>query len=111
MNNMIVGKKSRILKSDEPKITCPNCQKTATISLKIWGDYGHLFQIPFISKGKRGTSECSHCLQVIPHQEMKNDLKLAYFELKEHTKIPIWFFSGLIVFKILVIYKIVFINQ
>ncbi|MDO9261636.1 MAG: hypothetical protein Q7U08_06825 [Flavobacteriaceae bacterium] len=111
MKNMIVGKKSRILKSDKPKIVCPNCQKTATITLKILGDYGHLFQIPFISKGKRGASECSNCQQVLPHQEMKQDLKLAYFELKEHTKIPIWFFSGLIAIKVLVIYKIIFINQ
>ncbi|MDP2089891.1 MAG: hypothetical protein Q8J84_10885 [Flavobacteriaceae bacterium] len=108
---MIVGKKTRILKSENPKITCPKCQKTATITLKILGDYGHLFQIPFISKGKRGESKCSHCQQVLPHQEMQHDLKLAYFELKETAKIPIWFFAGLIAIKVLVIYKIIFINQ
>lgn len=110
MNTMIVGKKTRILKTENTKITCPNCERTSTITLSILGDYGHLLQIPFISKGKRGESKCSHCKQILPHQEMKNDLKLAYFELKETAKIPIWFFTGLIAIKVLVIYKIIFIN-
>ena len=109
--NMIVGKKSSVLKTVNPEIVCANCKKTNTITLQIVGDYGHLFQIPFISKGKRGESKCSHCNQILPHQEMKQDLKLAYFELKETAKIPIWFFTGLIAIKILVIYKIIFINQ
>ena len=109
--NMIVGKKSSVLKMDNPAIVCVNCKKSNTITLRILGDYGHLFQIPFISKGKRGESECNHCKQVLPHQEMSNDLKLAYFELKENAKIPIWFFAGLITIKILVIYKIIFINN
>ncbi|MDP3353602.1 MAG: hypothetical protein Q8S44_07670 [Flavobacteriaceae bacterium] len=108
---MIVGKKSRVLKINNPEIVCVNCKKNNTITLRILGDYGHLFQIPFISKGKRGESKCSHCNQVLPHQEMNNDLKLAYFELKENVKIPIWFFAGLITIKILVIYKIIFINN
>ena len=109
--NMIVGKKSSVLKTVNSEIVCTNCKKTNTITLQIVGDYGHLFQIPFISKGKRGESKCSNCQQVLPHQEMQTDLKLAYFELKENVKIPIWFFSGFIIVKVLVIFKIIFINH
>lgn len=107
---MIVGKKSTILKSEKPNLTCPKCEKKDSITLNIIGDYGHLLLIPFISKGKRGESNCSNCKEVLPHQEMKSDLKLAYYELKEHVKTPIWFYGGLIAIKVLVIYKIIFIN-
>lgn len=107
---MIVGKKSTTLKSDKPNVECPSCGRQNTITLKILGDYGHLLQIPFISKGKRGVSECSHCKEALSHQEMKERLKLTYFELKENVKTPIWFYGGLIFIKVLVIYKIIFIN-
>ncbi len=76
---MIAGKKSIVLKAENQLITCPNCNHPNTISLKILGDYGHLFHIPFISKGKRGEAHCSNCNQILKHHEMKNDLKLAYF--------------------------------
>lgn len=107
---MIVGKKSTVLKSDTPHLVCPKCEINNTININIIGDYGHLFQIPFISKGKRGEAICSNCKHVFHHQEMKSDLKLAYYELKENVKTPIWFYLGLITIKILVIYKIIFIN-
>lgn len=110
MIKMIIGKKSTLLKSNQLTINCPKCGQSNTITLKVLGDYGHLFQIPFVSKGKRGESECANCREVIAHQEMKSDLKLAYFELKENVKTPIWFYSGLIAIKVLVIYKIIFIN-
>lgn len=107
---MIAGKKSTVLKSDTPQLMCPKCEKRGTINLKIIGDYGHLLQIPFISKGKRGEACCNNCKQVFHHQEMKSDLKLAYYELKENVRTPIWFYFGLIAVKLLVIYKIIFIN-
>jgi len=112
LNNekMIAGKKSTILKSETPNLTCPKCDKKNTITLNIIGDYGHLLLIPFISKGKRGESNCSNCKQVLSHKDMKSDLKLAYYELKEHVKTPIWFYGGLIAIKVMVIYKIIFIN-
>ena len=108
---MIIGKKTSVLKTDTPKIVCVNCNENNTITLNILGDYGHLFQIPFISKGKRGESICNNCNQVLSHFDMKNDLKLAYFELKETCKIPIWFYGGIIAIKVLVIYKILFIHN
>lgn len=106
---MIIGKKSAILKSNKPNIACPKCHKNS-LSIQIFGDYGHLFQIPFISKGKRGVALCSSCNEIVPHQEMNNELKLAFYELKEQCKIPFWFYGGFIAIKIWVIYRIIFIN-
>lgn len=107
---MFIGKKSSVLKTSNPAISCPSCDQKNTITLNILGDYGHLFQIPFISKGKRGVSACSHCKTTWNHPEMTNELKLAYYELKEYAKTPIWFYAGLITIKVLIIYKIIFIN-
>ena len=37
---------------------------------------------------------------------MPDLIKLAYYELKETVKTPIWFFGGLITIKVLVLIKI-----
>ncbi|SDX49380.1 hypothetical protein SAMN05444411_10661 [Lutibacter oricola] len=103
----LAGKKSTILKSEHSQdLTCPKCNKKNATKVSIIGTYKHLFSIPFLSGGKSGTSECNKCKQQYTLQNMPANIKLAYFELKETTKTPIWFFTGLIVIKSLVLIKI-----
>jgi len=103
----LAGKKSTILKSElSLDVTCPKCDSKRSTNISIIGVYKHLLQIPFLNGGKTGTSECSKCKQQYNLNNMPDLVKLAYFELKETTKTPFWFYSGLIIIKTLVLVKI-----
>lgn len=103
----LAGKKSTILKSEtSQEVTCPKCNSQKSTTVSILGFYKHLIQIPFLSGGKSGVSECSKCKQHYKLKNMPATIKLAYFELKETTKTPIWFYGGLIGIKVLVLIKI-----
>lgn len=104
---ILAGKKTSILKTTISKdIVCPECNSKKSTKISIIGTYKHLLQIPFLSGGKSGKSNCIYCNQTYSLKNMPTEAKLAYYELKETTKIPIWFYSGLIVIKTLVLFKI-----
>ena len=103
----LAGKKTSVLKSEtSQEVICPQCNAKNSTNVSIIGVYKHLIQIPFLSGGKFGESTCSKCNQVYTLKDMPASIKLAYYELKETVKTPIWFFIGLIVVKILVLVKI-----
>ncbi len=103
----LAGKKSSILKSEiSTAISCTNCKTSGTTKITVLGFYKHLLQIPFISGGKSGISSCSKCKQNYELKNMPAAIKLAYYELKETLKTPIWFYTGLIVLKTLILIKI-----
>jgi hypothetical protein len=103
----LAGKKSTILKSETSlKLICPKCNAKNSTNISIIGIYKHLILIPFLNGGKTGTSLCVRCKQQYTLKDMPGLVKLAYFELKETTKTPYWFYTGLIVIKTLVLIKI-----
>lgn len=103
----LFGKKSSELKQEIHKeIICPNCLSKNTTKISVLGVYKHLFHIPFISGGKYGSSVCTNCYHTFELPKMPMAIKLAYYELKETAKTPIWFYSGLIGIKVLVLLKI-----
>jgi len=103
----LAGKKSSILKSKISKgIICTNCKTNGSTKITVLGFYKHLLQIPFISGGKTGTSNCAKCNQTYELKNMPAAIKLTYYELKETLKTPIWFYTGLIILKTLILIKI-----
>ncbi len=103
----LAGKKKTIIKEDvSKKVTCPKCSSRNSTNVSIIGFYKHLLQIPFLSGGKTGEAKCGKCKQFYKLKDMPDNIKLAYFELKETTKTPFWYFSGIIVIKTLVLIKI-----
>lgn len=103
----LAGKKPSTLKSSTPEhLECPRCQGKNSTEIKVIGYFKHLFQIPFLSGGKTGQTWCKKCGQIYQLDEMSDALKLAYYELKETTKTPIWYYTGLITIKTLVLIKI-----
>ena len=103
----LIGKKTSELKSDTSKeVICPKCYAPNTTKVAVIGIYKHLFQIPLVPGGKTGESNCSKCQQTFTPKNMPATIKLAYYELKETTRIPVWFYTGLIAIKILVLIKI-----
>lgn len=103
----IAGNKTSVLRSETPEgLACPKCSKKNSTNIDILGKYRHLLLIPFISKGKSGISNCKSCNTTYDVETMPDAVKLAYYELKEPVKTPIWFYAGLIGIKVLVLIKI-----
>lgn len=103
----LAGRKSSVLKSDRPEhLECPKCTKKNSTNIEILGKYSHLLFVPFLSKGKTGVSSCSSCKESFDVETMPDAVKLAYFELKETVKTPIWHYAGFIGIKVLVLIKI-----
>jgi len=104
---LLIGKKKSKIKSKISKdIMCPQCGTPNSTMVSVIGVYNHFLQIPFLSGGKRGRSVCTNCNQAYELQQMPGPIKLAYYELKETVKTPLWFYSGLIIVKTLVLIKI-----
>jgi len=103
----LLGKKTSELKNETSKdVVCPNCNAVNTTKISVIGIYKHLFHIPFLSSGKYGKSICNDCAKEYNLETMPKLTKLAYFELKETVKTPIWFYAGLIGLKTLILIKI-----
>jgi hypothetical protein len=104
---LLFGKKSSKLKKEIAKnVVCPNCDSINSTQVSVIGIYKHLLHIPFLSAGKHGKSICIGCNQAYELTKMPSSIKLAYYELKETVKTPIWFYGGLIGIKTLVLIKI-----
>lgn len=104
---ILAGKKTSELKKEIAKtVVCPKCNALNSTNVSVIGVYKHLFHIPFLSGGKLGVSVCSDCNQKYELSKMPDAIKLAYYELKETVKTPIWFYAGLIGIKTLVLIKI-----
>ncbi|MBK5209749.1 MAG: hypothetical protein JJE44_09635 [Flavobacteriaceae bacterium] len=104
---ILFGKKQHLLKHKTPKeIICPKCNSANSTKVSVIGIYKHFIHIPYLSQGKSGASICTNCNETFSLQNMPNSIKLAYYELKESAKAPLWFYSGLIGIKVLVLIKI-----
>jgi len=104
---LLAGKKYSILKESQPdNLSCPKCNSKNTTKVFVLGYYKHLFQIPFVSGGKSGKSNCEKCSVSYEINCMPDNVKLSYYELKELVKTPLWFYTGLIGIKMLVLIKI-----
>lgn len=104
---LLAGKKTSELKSEIAKeVVCPNCNTEDSTNVSVIGTYRHLLHIPFLSGGKHGTSVCSNCNLSLDSREMPGPIKLAYYELKETTRTPIWHYIGIIAIKVIVLIKI-----
>jgi len=103
----LAGINKKALKSTQlTHIICPSCNKENTTNIAVIGAYKHLLQIPFLASKKEALSTCSSCQNSLEYHNMSDSIKLAYHELKDITKTPIWFYSGIIGIKTLVLIKI-----
>ena len=103
----LAGIKDHQLKSNSPStLVCPKCERKGTTHIEVIGMYKHLAQIPFLGAKKKGRSECKRCGHVMEVPQMPDLIRLAYYELKETVRTPLWFYAGLSTIKTLVLIKI-----
>ena len=83
---LLAGKKTSILKSNISKeVICPKCNSKNTTEVSIIGTYKHLLQIPFLSGGKYGISNCNDCNEKFSLQNI--DLLLS--RVKQNTNLSL----------------------
>ncbi|HZY38853.1 MAG TPA: zinc-ribbon domain-containing protein [Mucilaginibacter sp.] len=92
---IVYGRRATALTTQVLFEPCPNCRATNSIHITVYQRYAHIFWIPMFPLNKTGTSVCSNCRQVLKLGDMPPGLRLAYDNIKSHTKIPVWHFSGL----------------
>jgi hypothetical protein len=99
---IVYGSRSKELAKDIISDQCPNCGKANSIDMHVFQKYAHVFWIPIFPMGKSGVCQCDHCKQVLTHKEMPATLAISYNNLKAKAKTPVWMFSGLALFAMLI---------
>jgi len=87
-------------------ITCQHCNNQDTIYINIYRRHAHVFLIPVFPLGKSGSTYCTHCKETLSPKQMPEALKMQYKNIKGEAKGPIWQFSGLLVFALLIVFAI-----
>lgn len=99
------GTKSSHLNSEQKGgIKCDNCNEITNHNISVYGKYGYLYWFPVFPMGKKVFSECSNCKTTNNFKEMNEKLKDASANLKQNTKTPIWYWSGLVIIALLISY-------
>src|SRR6185503_173866 len=92
---IVYGRRATALKTQVLFEPCPSCRTTNSVQITVFQRYAHIFWIPMFPIGKTGVSVCANCRQVLKLKDMPSGLRLAYDNIKEDTRIPVWHFSGL----------------
>lgn len=100
----LIGHKSIPLKKEIISEKCNCCESINSVTVTVFQKYVFFFWIPFLPAGKTGISECAICKQVLQEKAMPENVKSAYQQLKATTRIPIWMFSGAVLFILLYAY-------
>lgn len=99
---IVYGVKNKELAKETVFEKCPHCGTQNSVELHVFQKYAHLFWIPLFPMGKTGISQCDHCKQVLKLKEMPSSLILSYDNLKSQTKTPVWMYTGLVLFVLLI---------
>ena len=90
------GTKGAHLKSEKISgVKCSYCEQQSSHTVSIFAKYAYIYWIPIFPLGKKGVSECDNCKRTLEPNDMSEQLKLAYKNVKSSTKTPIWHWTGL----------------
>jgi hypothetical protein len=100
----IIGHKSIPTQSEIIPEKCSSCGTNYSVKVSVFQKYVFWFWIPFLPAGKTGISECDICKKVLTEKEMSPDLLSVYQRLRSNARIPIWMFSGALLFVLILGY-------
>lgn len=104
---IIFGSRATHLRSQQiPTATCPNCKTKGSLIASIFSKHAHIFWIPTFPMGRTGVFECQNCHMGFKKKSLGDDGKLAYKNLNGEVKTPIWKYSGLALFVMLIAFVI-----
>lgn len=98
---VIWGIRKAFVKSSIPlKPICSNCNE-ASLCIKIYSRHIHVFWIPILPIGKTGFVECMNCGKQFKPRSLNENHFRAFTEQKRLATVPIWQFSGALIFMML----------
>lgn len=81
---------------------CPACSSEGSLVVSVYRRHAHIFFIPLFPIGKVGLSQCLNCKNARDTNEMTNEVRREYENVKRDTKGPIWQFAGLALIAVLI---------
>jgi hypothetical protein len=94
----IIGHKSIPTQSEVMTDKCAYCGTHYSVKVSVFQKYVFWFWIPFLPAGKTGISECDVCKKVLNEKEMSPNMLSVYQRLKANARIPLWMYSGVLLF-------------
>ncbi|QWX85461.1 zinc-ribbon domain-containing protein [Cellulophaga sp. HaHaR_3_176] len=95
-------KGSHLFSERKNGIKCDNCNEITAHNISVYGKYAYIYWIPFFPMSKKAFSECTNCSATLDVNGMNGKLKSAATEVKNNTKTPIWYWSGLAIIAVLI---------
>jgi hypothetical protein len=96
------GRKSTTLKTGHINhVSCPDCQEQTRMDFTIMGKYAHIWWIPAFPMGKEKIIECTYCFKTYKFKELPEVIKQKLALKTQDVKSPIWNYTGLIIFTML----------
>ena len=77
---------------------CPNCGSLNTVQLATFFKYAHFFFVPCFPMSRFGVSKCAKCGQEFRESQMPEPIKSEMKMMNKERPVPIWSYSGLILF-------------
>lgn len=87
-----------------PGTHCDYCHTQQAQEITQFGQYFHIFWIPFFPIGRKTFAECTHCKRTIGKREFTPELRNALNDHKSSIKRPVWHWAGLILVAFLVLF-------
>lgn len=100
---IVYSGKQKILAEESINVTCPACNATDSIRMKVVQEYLTVFWIPVFPYGKKPEATCSSCNSGFTLNRMPEDMKYEYKRLAVQNKTPIWTFSGIGIILLLIL--------
>lgn len=82
---------------------CNYCGQEETQVLTIFGNYAHIFWVPFFPLGRDGLITCTHCKYALEQKEFSPELNQVYLDNKSQVKRPLWHWTGIGLMGILIV--------
>jgi len=88
------SKASKIKEGKINNVKCPNCDNLTSMDYTIFGQYAHLYWIPFFPIGRKNFTECYSCKMTFKVGELPEAIKSKFKQERQGVRTPIWFYSG-----------------
>jgi hypothetical protein len=86
--------------------TCPECGQQGSIVSSVYGRYAHLFWIPLFPLTKKTYTQCRECNHQFYAYQMPESIGKEVQQFSRSVRTPIWYFSGLILFAVLIAFVV-----
>ncbi|MEH6307729.1 zinc-ribbon domain-containing protein [Olivibacter sp. CPCC 100613] len=102
---IIFGTGKSLIHTGEPTFNCAHCGSIQSVGLRFFVHYFHIFWIPMFSYKVKTLSYCTHCRQMLEKRGMTAEQ--SQHILQEKPRVPLKYFSGLLLGAVLILFIIV----